>query len=317
VKLNQVVIAYKSGSTASLVWAERCYQELELLGSKVLIGASGVDSDPYPMFLELTGGNIDLALVLGGDGSTLGAARNLAPLSIPILAVNIGGSLGFLTQSTEQFVDTKDVWDRLLIDRFAIEKRMMLQAQIVTIDPKNNPKNLESKPSTFLCLNEMCIKPASADRMVTTALELEIDGEAIDQFHGDGLLVATPTGSTSYTVAANGPILHPAMDAIAITGICPMSLSSRAIVIPPRLRVSVYPLIEDDTSLKLWTDGVLAAPILPGQKVDIHMAEHAAQFVILRENYSYFQTLKEKLGLTGARISYQNKYRSSHFDSAQ
>jgi NAD+ kinase len=316
VKLNNVVIAYKSASSASLSWAKRCSQELEGLGCKVLMGASGADCDPYPQFLESIDGEIDLALVLGGDGSTLGAARNLASLAVPILAVNIGGNLGFLTQSTEQFTNTKETWDRLLGDRFAVEKRMMLQAQIVAVDTKNQDAKkrtskqlLEQSNTTFFCLNEMCIKPAAVDRMVTTALEVEIDGEVVDQFHGDGLIVATPTGSTSYTVAANGPILHPGMEAIAITGICPMSLSSRAIVIPPRLRVSVYPLIEEDTSLKLWTDGVLAASVLPGQKVDISMTNFSAKFVILRENYSYFQTLTEKLGLTGARVRFRNNYR--------
>jgi NAD+ kinase len=146
--------------------------------------------------------------------------------------------------------------------------------------------------------------------MVTASLELEINGEIVDQYHGDGLIVATPTGSTSYTVAANGPIVHPGMHAITITPICPLSLSSRAIVIPPKLTVSVWPLSQEDFSLKLWSDGVIATSIFHGQRVDIQMSDHQAQFIVLREDYSYYQALRQKLLWTGARVRYANQHRN-------
>jgi len=308
-QIRKAIIAYKSGSQIGKIWAERCSCELEELGVKVLIGPTGASDNPYPVFLESMHQEIDLAVVLGGDGATLGAARYLAKLGVPILAINVGGHLGFLTHSIEECGHTVEIWERLLSDRFAIEKRMMLEAKVINVDEGLGSK-LGQPSGLFLCLNEMCVKPASADRMVTTALELEIDGEMGDQYHGDGLLVATPTGSTSYTVAASGPILHPGMDAIVITPICPLSLSSRAIVLQPRLTVSVWPLSNDDFTLKLWTDGVLATSILPGQKVDIRMADCQCQFIILRENYSYFQALRDKLLWTGARVRHQNTHRS-------
>ncbi len=303
-KLRKIIIAYKADNSISHSWAERCSRELEALGCHVLVGPSGAQDNPYPVFLESMR-DIDLALVLGGDGSTLGAARYLASQSVPILAINTGGHLGFLTQAAEEFEDTQSVWERLLGDRYAIETRMMLQARVVSMagDSKD-----ESSPY-FFSLNEMCIKPASPDRMTTAALELEIDGEVVDQYHGDGLIVATPTGSTSYVVAANGPILHPGMEAIVITPICALSLSSRTIVLPPKLVVSIC-ILDDDLTMKLWTDGVLANSILPGQRVDIAMAPHRARFVILRENYSFYQALREKLMWSGTRLRYQNKYRS-------
>jgi NAD+ kinase len=305
VKLHKVIIAYKADNSISHSWAERCCRELEALGCQVLIGPSGVNDNPYPVFIESMR-DIDLALVLGGDGSTLGAARYLASQSVPILAINTGGHLGFLTQSAEEFIDTQKVWERLLSDRYAIETRMMLQAQVLNIGG-----GMGSEASHyFYSLNEMCIKPASADRMNTVALELEIDGEVVDQYHGDGLIIATPTGSTSYVIAANGPILHPGMEAIVVTPICPLSLSSRTIVLPPKLVVSVWSL-NDDLNMKLWTDGVLASAVLPVHRVDIAMATHGAKFVILRENYSFYQALKEKLLWSGTRLRYQNKYRSS------
>ncbi|PLS69033.1 MAG: NAD(+) kinase [Cyanobacteria bacterium M5B4] len=288
-ELKNVIIAYRSGNDLALQWAERCQRELSDRGCHVLMGPSGANDNPYPVFIASCQDRIDLGIVLGGDGSALGAARHLSPLGVPILAVNIGGHLGFLTHGAEQLQDSQTVWDRLWGDQFAIDRRMMLQAKVT------------GHQQTFYCLNEMCLKPASPDRMVTVFLDISIDGEMIDQHHGDGLIVATPTGSTSYTLAANGPILHPGMEAIIITPICPLSLSSRTIVLPPRLIVHIAPT-KNNTNLKLWADGVLATAVEVGQEVEICRADALTQFVILSEDYSYFQSLQDKLLWRGARI---------------
>ena len=286
--------------------AERCAEQLEKRNCRVLLGPSGPKDNPYPVFLASVQQPIDLAIVLGGDGTALAAARHLAPDGIRILAVNVGGHLGFLTEPAEALQDSEQVWDRLLEDRFAVQRRMMLQASTF----EDHRSNLEPMSDRYLALNEMCVKPASADRMITSILEVEIDGEVVDQYQGDGLIVATPTGSTCYTVAASGPILHPGMEAIIVTPICPLSLSSRPIVLPAGSVVSIWPLADRDLNTKLWMDGVLATPIWPGQRVDIRIAERAAEFIILRENYSYYQTLREKLHWAGARIQYSNNHRN-------
>ncbi|HEY9882215.1 MAG TPA: NAD(+) kinase, partial [Thermosynechococcaceae cyanobacterium] len=195
---------------------------------------------------------------------------------------------------------------RLLEDRYAVQQRMMLQAGIF----EGHRTNLELMSDRYLALNEMCIKPASADRMITSILEMEIDGEVVDQYQGDGLIVSTPTGSTCYTVAANGPIIHPGMNAISVTPICPLSLSSRPIVLPPGSVVSIWPLADPELNTKLWMDGVLATSIWPGQRVDIRNADCQARFIILREDYSYYQTLREKLQWAGARVRYNNHHRN-------
>lgn len=304
-QLKQVIIAYKAGDPNSQRWAEKCARELEKLQCHVLVGPSGPKDNPYPVFLASSIEPIDLALVLGGDGTALTAARHLSPEGILILAVNVGGHLGFLTQAFEDFQDTQQIWQRLLEDRYAIERRMMLQATLF----EGNRTNLEPASDRFLALNEMCVKPASADRMITSILEMEIDGEVVDQYQGDGLLVATPTGSTCYTVSANGPIVHSGMETITVTPICPLSLSSRPIVIPSGSVVSIWPLADYELSTKLWMDGVMATSIWPGQRVDIRMANCLAKFIILRENYSFYQTLREKLQWAGARIQYSNNHR--------
>ncbi|HEY9695080.1 MAG TPA: NAD(+) kinase [Oculatellaceae cyanobacterium] len=305
-QLKNVIIAHKAGDPLSRSIAEKCARQLEKLQCHVLMGPSGAKDNPYPVFLASAMQSIDLAIVLGGDGTALAAARHLSPDGIPILAVNVGGHLGFLTESFEEFKDTEQVWERLIEDRYAIERRMMLQASIF----QGNRTNLEPVTERFLALNEMCIKPASADRMITSVLEMEIDGEVVDQYQGDGLIVSTPTGSTCYTVSANGPIVHSGMEAITVTPICPLSLSSRPIVIPSGSVVSIWPLADYDLSTKLWMDGVLATAIWPGHRVDVRMANCQAKFIILRENYSYYQTLQEKLLWAGARIHYNNNSRN-------
>ncbi|MBE9169342.1 NAD(+) kinase [Pleurocapsales cyanobacterium LEGE 06147] len=301
-ELKHVIIAYKAGDASSKTWAERCAKELEARHCKVLLGPSGIKDNPYPVFLASASSQIDLAVVLGGDGTILSAARHLSPEKIPLLAVNVGGHLGFLTEPFELFKETEQIWARLESDFYAVQQRMMLEAHLLEGD-RANPQVVSEK---FFCLNEMCIKPASIDRMPTSILEMEVDGEVVDQYSGDGLLVATPTGSTGYTASANGPILHPGMEAIAVTPICPLSLSSRPLVLPPASVVNIWPLGDYEINTKLWTDGTLATAIWPGQRVSVRIANCQAKFIILRESYSFYQTIREKLQWAGTRIHYQN-----------
>lgn len=305
-QLKQVIIAYKAKDSHSRSWAEKCARQLEKRQCHILMGPSGAQDNPYPVFLASAMSQIDLAVVLGGDGTALAAARHLAPEGVPILAVNVGGHLGFLTEPFEEFKETEKIWDRLSEERYAIQRRMMVQATVF----EGDRTNMEPMSDRFLALNEMCVKPASADRMITSVLEMEIDGEVVDQYQGDGLIVATPTGSTCYTLSANGPILHDGMEALTVTPICPLSLSSRSIVLPSGSVVSIWPLGDYELNTKLWTDGVLATSIWPGQRVDVRMADCYAKFIILRENYSYYQTLREKLQWAGARIPYSNNHRN-------
>ncbi|NJL03164.1 MAG: NAD(+) kinase [Spirulinaceae cyanobacterium SM2_1_0] len=303
-RLDRVIIVHKARNQQSEAWAVRCARELEQLGTQVWLGPSGFHDNPYPVFLASTAEKIDVAIVLGGDGTALAAARHLAAEEIPILAVNVGGHLGFLTEPFEVFKDTAQVWERLRADRYAVQKRMMLQAHLLAGD-RVYPEVMSDR---FLCLNEMCIKPASVDRMPTSVLEMEVDGEIVDQYHGDGLLVSSPTGSTCYNASANGPILHAGMEAIAITPICPLSLSIRPIVVPPRSQVNIWPLGDLALNTKLWADGTLATTIWPGQRVNVSMADCQAKFIILREKHSFYQTLHEKLQWAGTRIHYENNH---------
>ena len=302
-RLKQVIIAYKAGHKQSQKWAQRCAQELEKRECKVLLGPSGVKDNPYPVFLASATQDIDFAIVLGGDGTILTAARHLSPEDIPILAVNVGGHLGFLTEPFALFKDTEQIWHRLSNDLYAVERRMMLTAQVW----ERNIDKVEPISDSFFALNDMCVKPASLDRMPTALLEMEVDGEVVDQYHGDGLIISTPTGSTCYTASANGPIVHPSMSAISVTPICPLSLSTRPLLLPARSTLNIWTLRDYELDNKLWMDGALATSMWPGQWVSVKMADCKAKFIILRETYSFYQTLRDKLQWTGTRIDYNGQ----------
>ena len=307
--LERVWLIARSGSQAAQRQAKRCAEDLRSQGVHVVTAQSGLYANPFPGLLATEDALPDLALVLGGDGTVLGAARHLAPLGVPILSFNVGGHLGFLTHERKllKLSGEEDcLWDRLRDDRFALERRMMLQAHVERgrtyglEGGSGGPQDLEE---THLALNDFYFRPCLDEVSPTCVLELEIDGEVVDQYRGDGLIIATPTGSTGYAMAAGGPILHPGIEAIVVNPICPMSLSSRAVVVPPRSQLSVWPLGETSRRVKLWKDGAHATQLEPGDRAIVQRSTHPALQVVLEQSPSYYRTLTRKLHWTGSLIA--------------
>jgi len=300
-RLERVWLITRSGSQAAQRQARRCAADLRELGISVVTATSGLARDPYPGLLASEEQLPDLALVLGGDGTVLGAARHLAPLQVPILSFNVGGHLGFLTHERSLLKlageGHESLWQRLQHDRFALERRMMLEARIDRGD------GLDEGSGSFLALNDFYVRPGLDELSSTCVLELEIDGEVVDQYRGDGLIVATPTGSTGYAMAAGGPILHPGLEGIVVNPICPMSLSSRAVVVPPRAQLCLWPLGESSRRVKLWQDGVQATTLEPGDRALVQRSRHAALLVTLEHSPSYYRTLTHKLHWAGSLIA--------------
>ncbi|MFM7313864.1 MAG: NAD(+) kinase [Cyanobium sp.] len=310
-QLERVWVIHRSGSQAAQRQARLCAQELRSEGARVSVASSGLTANPFPGLLATEAAPPDLALVLGGDGTVLGAARHLASLSVPILSFNVGGHLGFLThdRSLLRREEGISLWQRLREDRFALERRMMLEARIDRADGVPMPGDASRQDpgegevdatGPHAALNDFYFRPCLDEVSPTCLLELEIDGEVVDQYRGDGLIIATPTGSTGYAMAAGGPILHPGIEAIVVNPICPMSLSSRAIVVPPRARLSVWPLGESSRRVKLWKDGAHATVLDPGDRCVVQRGTHPALLLQLEQSPSYYRTLTRKLHWAGS-----------------
>ncbi|MEB3158341.1 MAG: NAD(+) kinase [Synechococcus sp.] len=306
-RLDRVWLIYRADSPVALREAKRCAKELAALGSHVTLAMSGQRADPYPGLLATEAELPDLAVVLGGDGTVLGAARHLAVHEVPILCFNVGGHLGFLTHDPS-LLGAGDLWRRLLDDHFAVERRMMLQASVhhgrdLRCALKQGQGVPDAGPEQHWALNDLYVRPHREDLAPTCMLELEIDGEVVDQVRGDGLILATPTGSTGYAMASGGPILHPGIDAIIVSPICPMSLSSRPVVVPPRSRLMIWPLGEGEQPVKLWKDGVAGTVLEPGECCVVQRAPHHALMLQLEQRPSYYRTLAQKLHWAGSLVA--------------
>ncbi|MYE20852.1 MAG: NAD(+) kinase, partial [Synechococcus sp. SB0662_bin_45] len=233
-KLTSVWLICRDGTPLADRWGRLCAEQLGSFGVVCRIARSGLNCNP---FLELLATGLpDLAVVLGGDGTVLSAARHLASYDVPLLAFNVGGHLGFLTHAPsllqrESKHREDSVWQRIRNDRYAVTRPMLLEA---AVDYGDGTLDYGPVGDLHLALNDFYLRPGLDDRSPTCRLELAVDGEVVDQVQGDGLIVSTPTGSTGYTLASGGPIVHPGIDAIVVSPICPMSLSSRAVVLPPR-----------------------------------------------------------------------------------
>ncbi|MEB3361239.1 MAG: NAD(+) kinase [Synechococcaceae cyanobacterium] len=311
--LERVWIILRSGSLTAQRQGHRCANDLRRQGVQVCVAPCGLIDNPFPGLLATEPALPDLVLVLGGDGTVLGVARHLAPYAIPILSFNIGGNLGFLSHdrrllklSGSGTEAEEDLWTRLRQDRFALERRMMLECRIDRGDGPVLPATVHGEAgsadadSDHVALNDFYFRPSLEDVSPTCLLELDIDGEVVDQYRGDGLIIATPTGSTGYAMAAGGPILHPGIEAIVVTPICPMSLSSRAVVVPPRALLTIWPLGESSRRVKLWKDGAHATMLEPGDRAVIQRSRQPALFLLLEQSPSYYRTLSRKLHWAGS-----------------
>tara|TARA_Y100001968_G_C19290254_1_gene683847 strand:+ start:132 stop:1022 length:891 start_codon:yes stop_codon:yes gene_type:complete len=286
-QLDLVWLIYRGDSKSSEDAALFCIKQLKEKGVKVISKVSSASLNPFPNLFASSSRFPDLAIVLGGDGTVLGAARELSIHKIPILSFNVGGHLGFLTHE-QKLLKKETLWERIKEDRFAIEQRMMLEANLEYSNETNNK-------TVCWALNDFYFKACIEKNSPTCNLQLEIDNEEINQFRGDGLICSTPTGSTGYAMASGGPILHPGIEAIVISAICPMSLSSRPIVVPPASRLLIKPIGNSSRGVRLWKDGASAGVLKEGDQCIIQRSRHYALMVILEQSPSYYRTVSQKL----------------------
>ena len=221
----------------------------------------------------------DLLLVLGGDGTLLAAARVAAPRGIPILPINMG-SLGFLTSFMLE--ELYPALEDILAGRLTISERVMLHAEL-----ERGNKILDKQT----VLNEVVINKGALARMIE--LELSIDKDFFCPYRADGLIVASPTGSTAYSLSAGGPIVHPSVESFIITPICPHTLSDRPVVVGDTSIIEVK-LSAGTESVFLTLDGQKGIPLQATDRVRISRAQQLLK-LIQTPNKSYFEILRNKL----------------------
>jgi NAD+ kinase len=235
-------------------------------------GASVVERGEVP-------GQVDLIVVLGGDGTLLSVARLVDGLDVPILGVNLGG-LGFLTATTlEALYSTLET---VLRGEYTAEERMVLAATL------SRGGDVLAEYQTF---NDVVIAKGALGRLID--LEVSVDDQMMTAYRADGLIIATPTGSTAYNLSAAGPILFPTMDAVVLTPISSHALTNRPMVLPGTARLEVR-LVTDTPDVTLWLDGQPGLPVTPKDAVRVRRADSRIR-LIRDPNKSYFQVLRTKL----------------------
>ena len=298
--LKLVWIIYRSNSVVAKQESLNCTNRLESIGVKVINLEIGINSNSNDLNHLISSKETlpNFVIVLGGDGTVLGAARELSIYNIPILSFNVGGNLGFLTHDQSLLKDI-NIWEKIKENRFTIQPRMMLEADLQSNDQESENYNKK----ILRALNDFYFRSYRDEVSPTCRLELQINGESVDEYRGDGLIISTPTGSTAYAMATGGPILHPGIEGIIVSAICPMSLSSRPIVIPSSSTLVVKALGDQTQRVKLWQDGVSGALTNPGEKCVIKKAKHDASMILLEESTSYYTTLTKKLHWAGSVIN--------------
>jgi NAD+ kinase len=224
---------------------------------------------------------LDALMTLGGDGTLLRGARLLAGAETPILGVNLG-RVGFLTTAARDSVSA--AVEALAAGRYAIERRQVLRAAIRGADG--------SERSATHALNDVVVHKGGVARVVR--LRVLIGKEEVGPYSADGIVVATPTGSTAYSLSAGGPIVVPGVEALVVTPICAHTLAVRPLVIPATSEVVIEPIAPWADDLLVSFDGQVGTTLVTGDRVEIKRADHRVLLVRL-EGDSFFELMREKL----------------------
>lgn len=278
--MKRLGLVTKASNPLALKLASDIAMWMKERGGKVYAEAALEGSIPHAEFIRLSEmpGLIDVMAVLGGDGTMLYAARVLGGRKIPILGVNMGG-LGFLTAITVK--EVYPLLERVIKDECEVEERMMLSVELSRSGHAVSRHNV---------LNDAVIKGRSA-RLVR--METRINREYVTTYRADGLIIATPTGSTAYSLSAQGPILYPTIHSIIVAPICPFNLTNRPVVIPDWMTVEVT-LTSGQSDNLLILDGQVDIPVSAGDLVTVRRSGDSV-YLIKYEGKSYFDILSERL----------------------
>jgi NAD+ kinase len=225
--------------------------------------------------------DLDILIIVGGDGTLLHVADQAARHSIPVIGINLG-NLGFLTELTEH--EATGALEEIITRAVTVENRMMLKTRII---------RREKQPTKYrYALNEVVISKGTLDRVLQ--LSTRANADYITTYKADGLIFSTPTGSTAYNLSAGGPLVYPGLASILVTPICPFMLSSRPVLLPPETKLTTR--IDDGPGhyAKIIIDGQSAWDMQEDEVLEIEAAEHPLQLII-SPHRDYFSILRNKL----------------------
>ena len=228
---------------------------------------------------EALGIRCDLVIVIGGDGTMLEAARLLAKYDVSLLGINLG-RLGFLTDICPTQIEQH--LDQILAGAFIEEERFLIYAEVYRDGQCLSYSN---------ALNDMVIHRWDMSHMLT--FETTINGHFVDRQRSDGLIIATPTGSTAYALSGGGPIIHPSLDALVLVSICPHTLSNRPLVIDSDSCIQITIDELQTGQAQLNTDGFLSQKLIPGDRIVIEKRKHIR--LIHPQGHDHYATLRAKL----------------------
>ena len=279
--LKKIGVYAKKNYPEALPIAEMVCSRFEREGIEVLLErdlarqmgrASGCERNEIPA-------QVDLIVVLGGDGTLISVTRAVAGRDIPIVGVNLG-RLGFLTEITRD--ELPEMMENLIRGDYTVTDRMMLDAHI---------KRNGGVVGSYTVLNDVVINKGALARIID--LNTYVDGRPLSTYKADGLIVSTPTGSTGYNLAAGGPIIYPEINSLLISPICPHMLTNRPIILWSRSIIEVEVCFEDDVVF-FTGDGQIGCELLPGDRVEVRRSESRARLVN-SPNRDYFEILRTKL----------------------
>ena len=223
--------------------------------------------------------SVDLILVLGGDGTMIATARMLGDTEVPVIGVNYG-ALGYLAEfRTEELLSALE---SILAGHYKVEPRVMMSVEL---------RRGEESITKNRILNDVVINKSALARIIE--IEAYLNGQFVNSFRADGLIVSTPTGSTAYNLSAGGPVIYPSMSAVVITPICPFTLSNRPIVVPDDSLIEGR-LMTEKEEVALTLDGQVGFPLQAGDRVVISKSRTTFNLV-QPANRNYFDVLRDKL----------------------
>jgi NAD+ kinase len=230
---------------------------------------------------DFDGKPLDVLLTFGGDGTLLRGARTLEGHGIPILGVNLG-KVGFLTSVSRTALPA--ALDALVGGRYVTEPRQALKPVVLDADGRATPLDL--------ALNDVVVHKGGVARVIR--LDVLVQGESVGPYSADGIIVATPTGSTAYSLSAGGPIVVPGVQALVITPICAHTLAVRPLVFPASWDVVVQPVDPEEEEIIVSVDGQVVTHLTPGSRVQVRVAESPVMLVRVGPE-GYFQRMRQKL----------------------